>query len=271
MMLAVILCVAQAGAAKRCTGRSRISMNVGEFGSVTSDVACMIHYTQSSGPCSLRIEGPSELVRYIRAKVTDGRLTLTAEQDFYRGRENMNAEDVTVRISAPALDYIGITGVGGFRSSAARFGQLEVSVTGVGSVEFENTTVNTLTVTLRGTGDASFNGLKGENATFILTGVGNVTLEKGDIISLSASLNGVGNMTLAGKAVNTVLTSGGIGSLDASSLRSTSVNARASGMGGITCRAVTSISASAEYGGSVVYYGDPIDITVMGNVECGGK
>lgn len=271
VFMAVLICVAEVSAAKLGTGRSRVSMNVGEFRSLTSEVSCMIYYTQSSDPCSLSIEGPSEMIRYVKARVNDGRLVLTAEQEFYRGRENMSAEDVAVKISAPSLDYIDITGVGGFKSESAKFDQLEVNVTGVGSVEFENASVNNLTVTMRGTGDASFNGLRGENATFILGGVGNITLEKGDIVSVSAVLNGVGNMTLAGKAVNAVLTNGGIGSLDASSLRGTSVNARASGMGGITCRAVTSIIASADYGGSVVYYGDPKDITVTGNVERGGK
>ena len=175
------------------------------------------------------LEGEKRYLEEIITEVSGGKLVIKNENwKMHNWRMNMN-ERVTVYITMPELNALGVSGSGKAEiKDVVKTGNLNLSVSGSGKIYTTDISVSNLGCSISGSGD-------------IIMG-GNGTSSKADI-SISGSGNYMGEPLKIGSA-----------------------EIHISGSGNCTCYVTESLRASVSGSGNVSYEGNPkIDAHVSGS------
>lgn len=135
-------------------------------------------------------------------------------------KKNIKKSNVKITISSPDLHKVNFSGVGCFTSKE----KLETT-----------------------------------DLTIKSEGVGDIRMQEVACKNLNIYMSGVGSSTLQGKAENIVLSSQGVGSINAENLEGINVEATSEGVGNISCYATQSIHATTNGVGNISYKGNPMD------------
>lgn len=211
------------------------SFDVSPFHMIDSDIVGNVVYAQSEEGFSVEAEGDEELVENLRVEVKDQRLILRDEKKT--GRKligRFRANKLTVKISSPELVRIQSDGAGG--------------ITLEGKVVTDRLEIES-------------------------DGVGNVEADDLHSIQLRVDSDGVGHVRLRGSGKKAILSSSGVGGIDAQHYQAEDVIVELLGMGGIKCYASHEIELYGKGVGGITYYGDPdikaLDKSGVGKIVAG--
>ena len=164
----------------------------------------------SKGDSTLvEVDAAENIHKVLDIKVVDGVLLLAT-------KDKVNVDKVSVTVTNPTLDALGINGAGDVNIDSA-----------VASGNFE--------LEINGTGDVSIKKLSCKNMDVKINGAGDLDVEDLDCADLSIKINGAGDAVLSGKAANVEASINGVGEIDAKALEvSGNFNKKVSGIGKVT-------------------------------------
>ena len=188
------------------------------------------HEIQSSGPFnvhikiggteSLRITGPSEILKETETVVKDGKLDIKFKHHYDWDHSNIGKESIDVYITAKSLSALAEAGSGtitsdgtvsgenvsiilsgsGSIAATVKSGALSIAISGSGSVNL-NGSATEAKIVLTGSGALNAKGLTIGSASVAITGSGNANFSADK--SISAHIVGSGNVTYSGNATVT--------------------------------------------------------------------
>lgn len=139
----------------------------------------------------VELEGDRALLEDIETDVTNGRLIIRKDNWHL----NMN-EKVTVHITMPELEALGVSGSGRAEIvDALKSGDLNLSVSGSGRLYANDVTVSNLDCSISGSGDIIVGGGSASKADIGISGSGNYSGESLKIASVDIHVSGSGNCT----------------------------------------------------------------------------
>lgn len=170
---------------------------VSPFRKIRQNGVASIVFTQGS-ECKVSASGSENMVALTTVNVNnEGTLVIDTRKS--KGNNNSVKTGVTVRITAPSLDYIKLDGVGSFTADGKVIFQNDFRIDhdGVGSLSLKNITAPTLMVNHDGVGSVSIN-TSSPVVAYNHDGVGGSTLSVNSD-QVKVTLDGVGGLKITGK------------------------------------------------------------------------
>lgn len=154
-------------------------------GGETLDIALPadVRFTQSTGPAKLVVRGPEEAIRHV--KIDNGRLEFDTP--------SLDADDVTVELSAPKVTRFLVSGAGRLAIHDYKQERLTVGISGDGQVTADGE-AKTASVDITGAGDADLSGVTLDGAEVVISGSGEAKVGPKSWAKLNVS--GSGNVEL---------------------------------------------------------------------------
>ncbi|KAA6308811.1 hypothetical protein EZS27_039590, partial [termite gut metagenome] len=155
-----------------------------------------------------------------------------------------NSNNLEVRVFAPSLDKMEITGSGDITiaSGLKTDKDLSMSIVGSGDINGLNIRCAQLSLSVTGSGDIELNHITAENT--------------------QARVTGSGDIELSGTTQSADYTVSGSGDIDAVKLEANNVLASVTGSGDISCHAVSALKAHRSGSGSISYRGNPQQVDI---------
>jgi Putative auto-transporter adhesin, head GIN domain len=199
---------------------------ISDFSGVKSSIAGKINYT--IGPVfKVELIAQSNILDVLETSKDNGHLLIKVRN----GVRIKNNEDIVVNISAPAADYLHLSGSGDlYVSGEINSANVDLDISGSGNIVVSNVIVT--------------NNLKAN-----ISGSGGISVQTGKAKSEDLNISGSGHLTLDGVAAE-------------------NVKARISGSGNLRVNASQSLDATISGSGSVLYLGHPL---VSTNISGSGK
>ena len=164
--------------------------NLSGYTSIHIDGVATVCFTQSD-TYSCRIEGKAKELARLTTTVENGILTIDQRKE---SKPNQNLQGATLYLSAPALEKVGIDGVGKFECEGTlKAGNIRFEIDGVGTVEIADLHCQTAQIDIDGVGKGSIN----------------VYCDR-----LKARVDGVSSLKLSGKARTATLRDSFLGKID---------------------------------------------------------
>jgi hypothetical protein len=143
-------------------------------------------YIAIGSPQSVTLKAETNIIDIVTHEVTDQTLKVGIEKHVLVN----NYEEIRFDITVPALNYIGLHGVGDYDLSGEVQEELTIVHTGVGNIDAYDMRVDTCTITFSGIGDCRVNVISDLNVT--ITGLGDVYYRGNP--SITSSLTGAGQL-----------------------------------------------------------------------------
>ncbi|KAA6347309.1 hypothetical protein EZS27_005226 [termite gut metagenome] len=192
-------------------------------------------YTQTEDKVYVEVYGPDNVVDLLEIYTEDDYLNVR----FKKNTQVFNTGKLEVRVFAPSLDAMEVTGSGdiAIASGMKTDKDLHLSVTGSGDISGSDIRCAQLSLSVTGSGDIELNRVTAENT--------------------QAHVTGSGNIDLSGTTQGADYTISGSGDIDAVKLEANVVSAEVTGSGSISCRAVSALKARRTGSGRISYRGNP--------------
>lgn len=210
-------------------------VKVKDFSGIKVSGSPDVIYTQTRGKYEVEIYAPDNIVPLLETFVEGNSLVVRFKKNTsitHRGR-------IEVRVSAPAIDHVHVSGSGSveFASGLKSDKDLSLKVSGSGDIEGRNIRCANLDIQISGSGD--------------------VDLEDITSTNVRMSVSGSGDGKLSGVAETANYRVSGSGEIKATELRSRTVDASVSGSGEIYCHAIDFLKARVSGSGEISYKGNP--------------
>ena len=115
-----------------------------------------VHFTQAEG-YAFAISGPAKLVKATKIKVKENTLFIEYDEPFFTGDDN----DVTVRVTAPKLTRIAVSGEADFECKTSFQGQeLSIKTRQNGEVSMKNVAVAQINIDAKGSSSVDLDYVK---------------------------------------------------------------------------------------------------------------
>lgn len=109
---------------------------------------------------------------------------------------NVNTdEEISATIVLPSVNFVGLSGAGGFALSGEKQARLDIQISGAGDVQAFNLPVDQCYIGISGTGNCEVHVM--ETLQVVISGVGNI-FYKGSP-DVTSDISGVGNVVAAGR------------------------------------------------------------------------
>jgi hypothetical protein len=189
--------------------------NIGNFSGIDSRLSGNVSYAQGN-EYKIELTAQQNVLDVIETPVIDNKVVIRFKNDV-RVRSH---EPITVKVTAPSISSIGLSGSG--------------NVTALSPI----------------TGNALY---------FKLSGSGNLSLPSVTTTMLEATISGSGNIYIgSGNTITESLWISGSGNIDAQNVAAKSAITNTSGSGTIKLNASDTLKATISGSGSVFYSGNPI-------------
>jgi len=142
---------------------------------------------------SVAVEGDDNILPLIETSVASGKLEISTKTPY------SSRIGVTVTITVPALDSVGVAGSGDVSVTGLDAESFVASVAGSGVVRATGK-ARRVEAKVAGSGDIDFSELKAAEASAAVTGSGDIRIHATD--SLSASVTGSGDISYSGTPKN---------------------------------------------------------------------
>ena len=144
------------------------------------------YYITIGSPQSVVLKAQQNIIDVMTWEVVNHSLKVGLEENV----SIENHEEIRFDITVPAINYIGLTGVGEFILSGADQNELTITFTGVGAIKAYEMKVDTCNITFTGVGDCEV--YIGNELNGTLSGVGNVYYKGNPVINFT--ITGVGKL-----------------------------------------------------------------------------
>lgn len=264
------------------------------FSSITTNNCAEIFFIQSSKEYSVTVEGHvKDPLKCIGIKVVGEVLNLTINTDsenVIRNGNNKYYVDsfLKIYVKAPSLSYfesvgtsdfhcerlvqsadliLNMRGTGDFSFTWMKLPGLKFCSAGTGDFSCAGANINDCQLNLLGVGDIFFKSLTSSQINIMLNGTGDIRLPNIVSDNVYASLSGTGDINLEGVCRNKAsLVVSGTGELNAENLWAKVVSAYVPGTGSLSCSPEETLVASSQSLGTLIYYGNPANISTTGKV-----
>lgn len=184
--------------AKDNGGRVSQTRKVAPFTAIEVTSVATVHFTQGD-KVSLRIEGRERFVRETATEVKGGTLVIGLKDTDRKKRDN-SRKGVDIYLTAPSLERVTFTGVGGFRcEETLRADGIRFDMDGVGSLKIADLRCGRLDLNIDGVGSADVH-LHAGHVEADISGVGKATLS-GESRTATVRRSGVGRFNTKGLKV----------------------------------------------------------------------
>lgn len=157
---------------------------------------------------------------------------------FKKGTQIRKSGKVEVRVSAPAMETMEVSGSGDIHiPKGITTSKIQFNVRGSGDINGKNINCEDLNVSVNGSGDINLSNIKATTT--------------------NVKVSGSGDIKLSGTSVNANYSVSGSGDISASGLKADYVQANVSGSGDVTCHAVKTLKGGVRGSGDVGYKGNP--------------
>jgi hypothetical protein len=169
-------------------GVEKESRNVTGFTKVNFGVAGDL-YINIGSEFKVVLEGEKSLLEEIKTEVSGTKLSIKNENGH-----SHNNERVTVYITMPAIEGLGVSGSGKAEiRDAVKATSLDFSVSGSGKILTGDVTASNLNVGISGSGDVIIGGGEAANADISISGSGNYSGESLKLADADFSISGSGS------------------------------------------------------------------------------
>lgn len=180
----------------------------GEFHKLRCNLPCDVTYTP--GDCALSFRGPDNVLDHIIVKNENGTLSIQSDGVSFRKLAHLK-----VKLSSPVIESLTFNGAVDFSAPE-----------GITALDFS--------ATINGAGDVEISSLKSGKARIEVNGAGDADIRDIDCDELVVSINGAGDGKLAGSARHASLSISGAGNIDATRLKTRSIDSKVRGIGKIS-------------------------------------
>ena len=174
---------------------AEITLEIGEFDSISSCCSLDLIYTQKEGAQSVVLTCDENLVEYYDIRVEDGTLII----DTKRGTSINTKVKSYLTVTSPRLDYLKLSGSGDceITSAITTDGDFNFKVSGSGDIEADEVvTCKDFTFTVSGSGNIEVAGVLAESASFKDSGSGDIEVDSLTAEDISVRMSGSGDITL---------------------------------------------------------------------------
>lgn len=169
----------------------------------------------TQGPASLKITASNNIMPYVDAKVSDGRVLLNVKSDM----PQVNV-DVVAELSLPQINNVKMSGASKFTASeisadelklylteasllkcdTLKASELEFDLSGAASAGFLKINANEFCIDIRGASNVNLNTLEVRESEMEVTGASKLTVRNLNSTELDLNVSGASNVTMAGTA-----------------------------------------------------------------------
>ncbi|KAA6340073.1 hypothetical protein EZS27_012034 [termite gut metagenome] len=192
-------------------------------------------YTQTGGKVRVEVYGSDNIVDLLDVYTENGSLNVT----FKKNTQVFNTGKLEVRVFAPSLDKMEITGSG--------------NITIASGIK----TDKNLYLSITGSGDITGSDIRCEQLSLSVTGSGDIELNRVTVENTQARATGSGDIDLSGITQSADYAVFGSGDINAVRLKADAVSANVTGSGDISCHAVSLLKAQRAGSGDISYKGNP--------------
>lgn len=241
------------------TGNGVLARDVRAIGAVSAiDVGGPLEVNVRVGVApSLEVDADSNLLPLIRTEVVGGVLRM-----WVQGSARSN-NSMRVTYTVPSLSYVSASGSSRLTISELNGAPLDFSKSGSGAVNLSGR-VSRLDVRLSGSGHLNAAALKTGDANINMSGSSRTTLGQVQGNSLTASVSGSGSLQAGGNVASVNARASGSGGLNLTALASEQADLIASGSGDISATVKRSLQAQSSGSGHITVYGNPAQRSVTG-------
>jgi len=158
------------------------------------DVSSSVDVQVAVGPSfGVIVEGDDNIVPLIRTRVQGN--TLEIDSEF--GKSFSPSQPLTVLVTMPDLQGVGVSGSGNVTAVGVGGRSLDISVSGSGSIDLSGT-VTSLAADVSGSGSVAAAALEAAQADVSVSGSGSVAVRANDTLTISVS--GSGSVEYFGEA-----------------------------------------------------------------------
>ncbi len=217
------------------------TLKVKDFNSINILGSANVEFYQAD-TYKVELIATKEAMKGVQTTVKDSVLTISRSNSDNGKDKTMHLKiargDYRLRISAPTLKAVNISGSGDFYAktpiTAKKF---DASVIGSGDLHFGKVTADSISVGISGSGDAEINAFSKAKADFQVTGSGDIEADVTGCADVAGHVSGSGDLDLDLNNCGTFTTSiTGSGDIEAELVDCGDVNASASGSGDITLK-----------------------------------
>jgi hypothetical protein len=183
-----------------------------------------------------------ESMKGVKASVVGKVLTLSRDNSRVNGNKivqlKMSRGGYTLKVSAPSLSAIRITGSGEFTAKTPITAKsLDAEVTGSGDLDLDNVTADNISVTVTGSGDADIHATCSTMADLMVVGSGDIDADINGCATVKASVGGSGDIDMDLKKCESISAEvTGSGDIEAELVDCGTVDASTSGSGDIVLK-----------------------------------
>lgn len=149
---------------------------------------------------SVEVEASPKVIGDIETVVEGGTLQVRLKRGVH-----VNTGRMLVRVTAPSLEGVAVSGSGDAQVEGLDEDAFTVSISGSGDVEVAGE-AESVTLSVKGSGDIGARALESENATVTVRGSGDISLTATD--TATGSVSGSGDVSVHGGATCTIAVSG---------------------------------------------------------------
>ena len=215
-------------------------------------------YLRQGSTQKVELEGDRDYIEELDVRVEGDRLIIG--KDNWSFWNNNHDERVTVYITIPNIDAIGVAGSGDVvAETKITSRELDLSVSGSGSLVLDADVTGSLDADVSGSGSIEFKG-KCRDFDSHISGSGRVKLNIAVAERASFGLSGSGKIYADGSAQEIKATISGSGEVLAANFTVDKCDVRISGSGDVEINVNKELDANISGSGSVTYKGNPAHV-----------
>jgi|GEM_PF-481722 len=184
------------------------------------------------GKQSVRIKADSDIIEHIETKIKGDALRIQMERGNYR-----NIRHMTVYITVPSLEAVGVHGSGDMTIDGAKADDFDVEIHGSGNAIFNAPQFGKLDLSVHGSGDSSF--------------------ENGKFGEVDISVHGSGDVEMSGSCDEVEVGVQGSGAVEVDDMVCKSADVTVQGSGDVSVHATESAKVAIQGSGDVEIHGNP--------------
>ncbi len=213
-------------------------------------------YLKQGATQRFEIEGDRDFIEDLEIRVEGGKLTI-GRDDWGRMRTDRDNEKVTVYITVPKVEQLGVGGAGDIIVQGKLTAtDIDLNVSGSGTMLVESDASGTINAQVSGSGSIELTGRCRDFESHV-SGSGRVKLNVSATERAAFAISGSGRINATGSAREVKASVSGSGEVLAADLVTDVCDIRISGSGGVEINVNKSLDATISGSGSVHYKGNP--------------
>lgn len=184
----------------------------------------------TEGDYKVNVTASDNILPYVETKVEDGTLFI----NFTDSVNVVLSKGCKVKVSAPELGSVTMSGSGDFTADRLSGENIEISVLGSGSISaHEVRALSKCSANISGSGEIDITDMSADSCLLDIAGSGDLNVQTSKFKNLGCSISGSGDIEVSGYSDSVICSVSGSGDIDLSDLVCKTYNEEVSGSGDI--------------------------------------